>query len=1034
MRLHRLVVTGFGPFAGREEIDFDEVSRHGVFLLHGQTGAGKTSLLDAICFALFGSVPGARSQSERLTSDHGVTTRPQVTCEFTAAGRRLQVVRSPQWQRPKSRGSGTTVERAHVQVAEYTDGQWHNLANRADEAGQVLADVLGMGKEQFTKVVLLPQGDFAAFLRANADERKSLLEKLFGTARFAQVEDWLAESRNLARADLQERDGLRSDLLARADERAQAVPGIDRTELQALAASPPDQVGQQSAALLQRWQQLATASAQAAADAATAATTRADDARAEHDRQRARLRQADALVRALSDQQAQLDAAERLQADRARLQRGELAERVRSQLRTLVHADEARQRAADEVEAARQRLAAVSANWPHPPPDHDIQLLTEAAGQRRGVIQRIDELLAEEADLQSAHADLARLDVLLAAEHETANGLQAGLDELRESLQHTVGQREAALPTAATVGYRQTAADASRARLQAAERAVALRAAAESATDRYQAAVDQQQEAQARYLELVQRRLDGMAAELAAALTTGLPCPVCGAADHPSPARSADLVGAEQVAAAREQAEALAAIASGLSADRTQAQEDLAAAVAASAGSDPQAAADALVAATEAVDAAVRAAHQVAHHDQEIAETTATIDRLQQQLTEHRRRAATLTSQITPLQARIAQTARSVESARAGYPTLAHRQSALRADIDALTSLSTALSEQTAADQAFEDAVATTDSDCAAIGFSTRLAAEAALLSDAEHTLLRGRVQEGSQAAATAAARLHDPDTVEAAAGFGLASSWPPEGLTDTEQTLTELTSRRLLLSDRAAQAAEAADRHVAEATQATGHAALVAPAAAAIKQLATRVRELVDATAPLRERAATLDELANTAKGVSASNTRKVRLAAFVLEARLEQVAEAASQRLLHMSDGRYTLLHSEIRGKGGRRSGLGLRVMDSWTSQERDTASLSGGESFLASLALALGLADVVQAESGGLAIETLFIDEGFGSLDDDTLELVMQVLDQLREGGRAVGVVSHVPELRTRIPAQVVVSKTRAGSQVSQVSHAS
>jgi exonuclease SbcC len=158
--------------------------------------------------------------------------------------------------------------------------------------------------------------------------------------------------------------------------------------------------------------------------------------------------------------------------------------------------------------------------------------------------------------------------------------------------------------------------------------------------------------------------------------------------------------------------------------------------------------------------------------------------------------------------------------------------------------------------------------------------------------------------------------------------------------------------------------------------------------------------------------------------------LSSFVLAARLEEVAAAASERLLTMTSGRYSLVHTDAR-RGGGRSGLGLLACDAWTGADRDTSTLSGGETFLASLALALGLADVVTAEAGGTRIETLFVDEGFGSLDEETLEEVMTVLDGLREGGRMVGIVSHVPELRQRIPAQVRVHKGHHGSHVTVLS---
>ncbi|PWS52805.1 SMC family ATPase, partial [Streptomyces sp. FT05W] len=200
----------------------------------------------------------------------------------------------------------------------------------------------------------------------------------------------------------------------------------------------------------------------------------------------------------------------------------------------------------------------------------------------------------------------------------------------------------------------------------------------------------------------------------------------------------------------------------------------------------------------------------------------------------------------------------------------------------------------------------------------------------------------------------------------------------------------------------------------------------AELGRLSRRTEEEVRALGPVRQEYERVARLAGLTAGTSADNERKMRLEAYVLAARLEQVAAAATIRLQRMSGGRYTLVHSDDRS-GGRRAGLGLHVVDSWTGRERDTATLSGGETFFASLALALGLADVVTDEAGGVRLDTLFIDEGFGSLDEQTLDEVLDVLDSLRERDRSVGIVSHVGDLRRRIPAQLEVVKERHGSAV-------
>ncbi|HEX6468449.1 MAG TPA: SMC family ATPase, partial [Streptosporangiaceae bacterium] len=204
----------------------------------------------------------------------------------------------------------------------------------------------------------------------------------------------------------------------------------------------------------------------------------------------------------------------------------------------------------------------------------------------------------------------------------------------------------------------------------------------------------------------------------------------------------------------------------------------------------------------------------------------------------------------------------------------------------------------------------------------------------------------------------------------------------------------------------------------------------ARLAELRAELAARVSAWRPAADRHAVAARLAGLASGQPGVNRLSMRLSAYVLAARLEQVVAAANERLARMSAGRYALVHTIDKAAGDRRGGsggLGLRVVDSWTGQERDPTTLSGGESFITSLSLALGLADVVTVEAGGAEIGTLFVDEGFGSLDDETLDEVMDVLDGLRDGGRAVGIVSHVAELRARIPAQLHVRKTRTGSHL-------
>ena len=225
MRIHRLEISAFGPFAATEHIDFDRLSAHGLFLLNGPTGAGKTSVLDAICYALYGSVPGARQDGKRLRSDHAeAAAEPRVTCEFSARGRHFEVSRSPAWDKPSARGkNGFTVQQANTLLRERVDGEWIEKSGRNDEAGAEIADVLGMNREQFTRVVMLPQGDFAAFLRSKAADRLDLLQSLFGTQRFEAVEQELGRKAQAARTEVASLNGQLELLLAQAEAETAAL-------------------------------------------------------------------------------------------------------------------------------------------------------------------------------------------------------------------------------------------------------------------------------------------------------------------------------------------------------------------------------------------------------------------------------------------------------------------------------------------------------------------------------------------------------------------------------------------------------------------------------------------------------------------------------------------------------------------------------------------------------------------------------------------------------------------------------------------
>ncbi|MFE8013607.1 AAA family ATPase [Streptomyces antibioticus] len=993
MRLHRLDLTAFGPFGGSQRVDFDELSAAGLFLLHGPTGAGKTSVLDAVCYALYGSVPGARQNGQGLTlrSDHAAPgVRTEITLDLTVAGRRLEITRRPPHERPKKRGTGVTVDKAQTWLREYdpVGGVWKDLSRSHQEIGEEITQLLGMSREQFCQVVLLPQGDFARFLRADAEARGRLLGRLFDTRRFAEVEKRLVERRRAAEARVREGDAA---LLADAHRMQQAAG--DTMELPELAPGEPGLADAVlTAAALARSTarerltvaecgRLAAASAQAATDRAL------DDVR-ELARLQGRFEEAKERARRLEERAGEHQAA------RTRLERGRKAEAVAPALDLRDAADAEHRRAAENEARARtalpERFAEAGAAGLAAAARRAAEELGGLESARRGE-RRLAELTDERARLD--RQERADDDVLAEAESWLADW-----DTTRTALRERI---ESAQEAAARAERLAVGIEPAQRRLRAARLRDRLTGEAETARARVRAAEQRALDARAHWLELKEQRLDGIAAELAAHLSDGAPCAVCGATEHPAPARKdaghIDREAEDRALAAQQDA---AETHGGELRRLADVERELAAAVA-EAGDTP------------AETLAAEAGELEREHDEARREAGAlhsAREELRAAEQEHERRTAAQRDAAVRAASRIGQRERldgeraALEEELAQARGAAHSVSARAEQLERQVRLLTAAADGArAAEESaarLKDADGRLDEAAFRAGFDTPRAAADALLDDTAHRELQRRLDAWQSEEAAVRAVLAEPDTVAAA-------QRPPADLATAERTAAEAAERLR----RASSAQDAAARRCAE-----------------LDLLSARAADGVRRLAPLRDEYDRVARLAGLTAGTSADNERKMRLEAYVLAARLEQVAAAATARLQRMSSGRYTLVHSDDRAGRGR-SGLGLHVVDAWTGRERDTATLSGGETFFASLALALGLADVVTDEAGGVRLDTLFIDEGFGSLDEQTLDEVLDVLDSLRERDRSVGIVSHVADLRRRVHAQLEIVKGRSGSTLRQ-----
>lgn len=1023
MRLHRLEIQAFGPFRDRQVVDFDNLSAAGLFLLHGSTGAGKSSVLDAVCFALFGRVPGPRATVTGLRSHYAEAAEmPEVELEFSVGPRRLLVRRSPSWERPKKRGSGTTTTQARVIVQEWQDQGWQPRTTRLDEAGHLLQDVLGMGPEEFTKLVLLPQGEFAAFLRADAETRRTLLEKIFATDRYTAVQDWIRDHRATARARLDSVDRRTATLLAQAEQAAtvalRSLPAS--TTLQA----PAESSDSGDADALRRVDDLVTTLGplreQAVNDHLEAA--------AEAEKFEVRLAQAQAMTQlatqfsTLIERQQTVEArAGEIELVRARLDAARRAAPMSALLGAL-------SQARSGTLAARVRLEPLAAQLISAPEGRatdlestDLEatdLATHWAGERDRITTELDSLAAAVPVLAERDRIAADLDQVEQTVDRGRVDLERANSALAEALTAT-DQADtdcaAARLVAATVDADQMALDQARVRETAVHERDRLQAQLTELDSGLVRARQEALTAREHYLDVRERRLDGLAAELAATLDEGQPCRVCGATEHPAPAAPApDAVSPQDETAARAAADQATDEVSQLVARRAATEAALQAQAEAAGGLD---------AATAAAQSR-QAAHQLAVSRSAAAQVISL-----QELAEQRRRDA-------------GQARARLDQANAHTQTAEQQRAVLRAQAAAVASR---LAERLGArrgegsDEVLDDAAAVD----AALGHARRRRelVEAALtahaqLRDAAHHL--STVEDAARLAAAQGGFSGLDEAVAAVLDDGAMAVLERaviEHTVEAESVDEQLTDERFtvlhdgdaaVLDGEAMRQLSLGGEHVTLREQeALRRAALCESALAEVEQLRDQLVRHLESSAPLTEEFAALDDLTRCLDGTGGDNTLRMSLSAYVLAARLEQVASAATVRLAQMSGGRYALVHTDAAGRGRGRAGLTLEVMDAWTGVRRATSTLSGGEAFYTSLALALGLADVVSAEAGGVHLDTLFIDEGFGSLDEDTLDEVMDTLDDLRSGGRAVGIVSHLAELRQRIGVRLEVDKSERGS---------
>ncbi|WP_315342307.1 SMC family ATPase [Rothia mucilaginosa] len=1080
MILHNLEFEAFMAYPKRQEINFDTLNNAGVFLLNGPTGAGKTTILDAICYALYGETSSDR-ESAKLHSTYAAHsgTKPHVLLDVTLHGKRLRIDRTPAYNKPITRGARKgqmREESAKATLAELAPGAdpadekaWTPISSSVAEVNRTIAERTHLTKEQFLKVVLLPQGQFAQFLKSKPKERKELLKKMFPVEHYEQLFDALLEESKKAQQEVAQDENTQRGYLERAR--------VDMLALQALLDAADTDAEEAAEEGNETSEQLTVESVTAETlDAWVAGEVeRARETSAREKQEQQRLTdEADRHTRLLTERaQLQADWREYEQlcerrtrlterADEHKAQREELAQ---ARAAAPLHAQYAQVHAESQALAARQQEQAACASaldengnallaalrdenispevtFPEEttfaalaslePADQENQL--EALLDTLRALQKKDAQLTEEeavaaALLKQAHSleqDKSRAEKMLSDLTAQAEQLAEELagystaDEERTLAAHLVTEAQQKHDAAQQM---QQKLDAASAAVAAAEKKSKRTATAEQkAQEKWQASARQALAATEEFKNLQVLRLAQASSLLARELKDGEPCAVCGSVEHPAPAQIAEgeqLIERADLDAAKEREDKAhqQARTHELAKDRaTKAHQE----------------------ASEAL-AAARTQYETlaAQGECDVEQTAAQLQQAQTRLAQAQSRVTARDGVLVKVervrgqQQKAQEALRTIEAAAVEAQTR-HRDAAARC----------------------EAAAAELAPARAAVGFAQRVEAvegyRAAHQRLARAVLLLGQARERHALAAAQAERLLAESSFESAE-LVQAAVRTPERVDALEQAVAayELEHARLLegfgreaivaVAARVAAGEQAPDdlqgvREQVEQLRAAAHRLTLREGEResvlrSLQALRGEYAAFRAQTAQRYDRAQMLANLAAAARGDTLGGyEHQVDLVSYVLGAEFERILRSASLHLDRMSEGRYGMVFSDHRAKGSRSGGgLNLEITDTWTGEPREASSLSGGESFLASLSLALGLAEVVQANNGGIELDTLFIDEGFGTLDAETLDMVMGTIESLRDSGRTIGLISHVEEMKNRIPAQIVVEKGQNGSSV-------
>ena len=1022
----KIIMENFGPFV-HEEVDFDELTEAPLFLISGKTGAGKTTIFDAITFALYGDASGGvRSSNEIRSSFAEPTEETRVQFIFEHQGRKYSIERWPKQTLAKKNGKGETTKNQKVQLSIFNDkGQEAEAYTKVDAVKEVIYQILNLQKDQFRQIVMLPQGEFRTFLNANSTEKETVLRSLFGTSFYRQF----TENLKLQKCELEKSV---SEMTTRIDQLFQQVvaeKGVTYGESLNLAR---EYLLLEEQELLKSQTELAEK--QAKQKALQQQLQRAQELSESFKQEQQTRRELLKIEEQLPEQEEK----------KQQLVRGRELEKIRPTYDRIQELVKQQIQQTDEATENQQRAAELE------------QQYSECQKQTTDFEQQSAEWQTKEQQLQSLNALLPLVkqkEQLMKQKTELTDKQAKQQEHLTEIIQQIKVHEEKIKLLETKQNTEKMWQDRRYEELQFQQTVTHLQQSAKDIFDQQEEEEDQQiklaqlvEKASrtsnqltsevADYKKLKSQWASAEIARLSMDLLPGEPCPVCGSKEHPNPAQHAELttdnLGQLQVALEtqetrikqleliREQAEAQYEV--GIK-TFDQLQEDRSAA-------------------QKAQEEQINTL-QATFADYYQLEVEADLSELVIFLRERQKETDERLAEINESKQTLLDLKAEIDNNQAKKLESETSLNVVKGELQTLEGRLSSIEEQTKEWQLPTLEAHIVELQGKIDEYHTHLQAHQALVKELEqqhirlqenHKLLAKQQQETGENLEKFQTSLQQQLVDANLAIEQLASA--PIDLLSLEQEITDFDQQLLLLKDRQSRLAEVIkDQEKPELdelqTLVTSCEAEVTQfqqqhyaKESQLQQQRTLIETIEDLQAQSKEQLDELSQMMQLYQTMNGDNPQKISLERYVLQWYLAEVLQCANQQLNQLTKGRYRFELKQETGRSKGNTGLEINVYDDNAGATRSSHTLSGGESFIAALSLALGLAEVIQSQAGGVAIEALFIDEGFGSLDEEALEMAMEALESIENAGRMIGIISHVRELKERIPQQIIVETSGTG----------